>query len=104
MVEEGSWSFDVFCMISLVDMVSVFGNIVGKIVKDDVSDIGNIEILSCDGGSNENGGLIGFECVESSFMFVLGMVIVDRGGIVLMRIEEVIESVGYVFCFDKDKY
>ena len=84
--------------------MSVLGNIVGKIVKDDVSDIGNIETSSRDGGSNENGGSTGFECVESSFTFALGTVTVDRGGIVSTRTEEVTESVGHALRLDKDKY
>lgn len=102
-VEEGSRSTDVSCTTSSTDTVSVLGNVVGEIVEDDVSDVGDIETSSGDGGSNENGGTAGLECVESGFTLTLGTVTVDRSGIVSTRAEEVTKSVGHTLGLDKDE-
>ena len=78
-------------------------NVGGKIIVDDVGNVGDIETTSSNGGGNHDGGVTLTEGLEGHFTFPLGTVTMNRRGRVVTGNEEVRENVGHSLGFDKHK-
>ena len=102
-VEEGGGSSSVSCTTGTTDSVNVIVNVGRKIVVDDVSDLGNIESSSGDGGSNHDGSPARSESLESEFTFALSTVTVNRGSLEVVLGEETFEEIGHSLRFDEDE-
>ena len=83
--------------------MSVLGNVVGQIVKDDVHDVGDIETTGSDGGSDEDGGTTALELGQGGFTLPLGPVSVNAGSREPLGAEEVAQHIGHSLGLDKDE-
>jgi len=102
-VEKGGRSTSVTRSSSSTNSVRVLGNVSGKVVQDDVGDVGNVKTSSSNGGRNEDGRSTSLESVESHLSLPLSSVTVNRGGHVSLGAEEVAERVGHALGLDKDE-
>lgn len=83
--------------------MDVVVNVGGKIVVDDVSDIGNIQSSGGNGGSNKNGASTVAEELEGTFTLTLSSVTMNRSGGEVLVDEEVGERVGHALGLDEDQ-
>jgi hypothetical protein len=102
-VEEGSRGTGVTGTTSTTNSVGVLGNVRGQVVKDDVSDIGNVETTGGNSSGNKDGATAGTEAIESGLTLTLGTVTVDSGGAVALRAKEITKLVGHTLGLDEDK-
>jgi hypothetical protein len=83
--------------------VNVVIDVSGKIVVDNVLDVGNIETTSSNGGGDEDWGASGTEHLEGTLALALSAVTVNGGGGEALVDEEVGEGVGHALGLDEDE-
>lgn len=83
--------------------MDVVVNVGGKVVVDDVLDVGDIETTSSDGGGDEDRGAARTEHLEGALTLTLSAVTVNGGGREALVDEEVGEGVGHALGLDEDQ-
>jgi hypothetical protein len=102
-VEESGRNTSVSGTTGTTNTVNVVVDIRGKIVVDDVGDVGNIKTTSSNGSSNQDGAAAVAEVLEGALTLTLGAVTVNRGGGEVLVDEEVGQSVGHALRLDEDE-
>lgn len=102
-VEESSGNTSVSGSASTTDAVDVVVNIRGKIVVDDVGDVGNIETTSSHSSSDKDGATSISEELESALTLTLGSVTVNGSGREVLVDEEVGERVRHALGLDENE-
>ena len=83
-VEEGSGNTSVTSTTSTTDTMNIVINIGGKVIIDDMGNVGDIKSTSSDGGGNHDGSATLTEGLEGRFALPLGSVTMNRrSGIVV---------------------
>lgn len=88
---------------SSTDSVDVIINVRRQVVVDNVSDIGNVQSSSSDGGSDHDGRLAASEELQGTFSLSLGSVTVNGRSTNVGSQEEVGEHVGHSLRLDEDE-
>jgi len=102
-VEEGGGSASVTGTTSTTDTVDVVIDVGGKVIVDNMGNIGNIETTSSDSGGDQDGSVTLTESLEGHFTLPLGSVTMNRRGRVVAGDEEVGENVGHPLGLDEHK-
>lgn len=102
-VEESSRGTSVTGTTGTTDSVNVVINVGGKIVVDDVGDVGDIETTSGDGSGDHDGGAPTSERLEGKLSLALGTVSVDRSRLEVVLGEETFEEIGHALRLDEDE-
>jgi hypothetical protein len=102
-VEESGSDTSVSGTAGTTNTVDVVVDIGGKIIVDDVGDVGDIETTSRDSGGNQDGAASVTEELESALTLTLGPVSVDGGGREALVDEEVGQRVGHALGLDEDE-
>lgn len=93
-VEEGRGTTNVSSATGTTDAMNVVVNVGGKVVVDNVHDVGDVEATGGDGGGDEDGANTGTEGLEGLFTLGLGAVTVDAGAHEAGVVEEIVEELG----------
>ena len=102
-VEEGGGTTSVAGTTGTTDTVNVIIDVGGKVIIDNMGDIGNIETTSGNGGGNQDGSVALTEGLESHFTFPLCSVTMNRCGRIVAGDEEVGENVSHPLGLDEHK-
>ncbi|TFB02208.1 hypothetical protein CCMA1212_005838 [Trichoderma ghanense] len=102
-VEESGGDTSVSGTTGTTNAVHVVVNVGGKVIVDDVGDVGNIETTSRDSGGNQDGAASVAEVLESALTLTLGPVSVNGGGGEALVDEEVGQRVGHALGLDEDQ-
>lgn len=102
-VEEGGSNTSVSSTAGTTNSVDVIVDISGKVVVDDVGDVGDIKTTSSNSSSHQDGAASVAEELESAFTLTLSPVSVDGGGGEALVDEEVGQRVGHALGLDEDE-
>ena len=102
-VEEGGGTTGVTCTTSTTDAMNVVIDVGGKIIVDDMGNVGNIEATGGNGGGNHDRSATLAEVLEGHFTLPLGSVTVNGCSRVMVGDEVVAQYVGHPLGLDEDK-
>ncbi|KAF3062751.1 hypothetical protein CFAM422_010726 [Trichoderma lentiforme] len=102
-VEEGGSNTSVSSTAGTTNSVDVIIDISGKVVVDDVGDVGNIKTTSSNSSSHQDGAASVAEELESTLTLTLSPVSVNGGGREALVDEEVGQRVGHALGLDEDE-
>eukprot|EP00050_Salpingoeca_kvevrii_P012969 m.26036 g.26036 ORF g.26036 m.26036 type:complete len:636 (-) comp4524_c0_seq1:67-1974(-) len=104
LVKERRGDAEVADATGTADAVDVLLDIAGKVVVDDMLDVGNVETAGSNCRGDENGGAARAEAVEGVLALALRAVAVDRRAREALVVEKVLEAVGAALRLNKDEH
>lgn len=102
-VKEGGGKTSVTGTTGTTNTVNIVINVGRKVIVNDMSNVGNIETASCNGGGNHNRSTTLPEGLKGHFTLPLGSVAVNGRSRVVVTGEEVAQYVGVLLGLDEDK-
>lgn len=102
-VEESGRSSGVSSSTSSTNSVNVIVDVGGKIVVDNVGNVGDIESSSGNGGGNHDRSSSRLKGLDSVFSLSLGTISVNRGRSDVVLLEETFEHVGHSLGLDENQ-
>ena len=102
-VEEGGGDTSVTCTTGTTDTMNIIIDVGGKVIVDDMGDIGDVEATSSNSGCNHDGSVTLTEGLESRFTFSLGSITMNRRSGVIVGDEVVTQDIGHPLGLNEHK-